>query len=149
MKSTTRGVDIYQAFINFVNKSNLPLYKLVCIMTDGAPAMRGKNNSFIALCKNDNNFPNFITFYYVIHQQALCGKLLNISSIMDSAFKTANSIRSQSLQRRLFKLQLEENDSQHCDLLLHTDVRWLSRGKFLERFQCLLPEIIVFKIQMR
>ncbi|KAF0751864.1 zinc finger BED domain-containing protein 5-like [Aphis craccivora] len=39
MKSTTRGVDIYQAFINFVNKSNLPLYKLVCITTDGAPAM--------------------------------------------------------------------------------------------------------------
>ena len=44
MKSTTRGVDIYQAFINFVNKSNLPLYKLVC--------MRCKNNSSIALCKN-------------------------------------------------------------------------------------------------
>jgi hypothetical protein len=71
MKSTTRGVDIYQAFINFVNKSR-------------------------------------------------------------------------SLQRQLFKLQLEENDSQHCDLLLHTDVRWFRRGKFLERFQCLLPEIIEF-----
>jgi hypothetical protein len=63
---------------------------------------------------------------------------------MDIAFKIANSIRSRSLQRRLFKLQLEENDSQHCDLLLHTDVRWLSRGEFLERFQCLLPEIIEF-----
>ncbi|XP_008179270.1 zinc finger BED domain-containing protein 5-like [Acyrthosiphon pisum] len=63
---------------------------------------------------------------------------------MDIAFKIANSIRSRSLQRRLFKLQLEENDSQYCDLILHTDVRWLSRGKFLERFQCLLPEIIEF-----
>ncbi|XP_026816124.1 general transcription factor II-I repeat domain-containing protein 2A-like [Rhopalosiphum maidis] len=118
--------------------------QLFCITTDGAPAMIGKNNGFIALCKNDNNFPNVITFHCVIHQQALCGKILNTSSIMDIAFKIANSIRSRSLQRRLFKLQLEENDFQHCDLLLHTDVRWLSSDTFLERFQCLFPEIIEF-----
>ncbi|XP_025407851.1 zinc finger BED domain-containing protein 5-like [Sipha flava] len=118
--------------------------QLFCITTDGAPAMIGKNNGFIALCKNDNNFPNFITFHCVIHQQALCGKILNTRTIMDIAFKIANSIRSRSLQRRLFKLQLEENDSQLCDILLHTDVRWLSLGKFLERFQCLLPEVIKF-----
>ncbi|CAH0397110.1 unnamed protein product [Chilo suppressalis] len=34
--------------------------------------------------------------------------------------------------------------AEHTDLVLHTDVRWLSRGKFLERFQELLPEITAF-----
>ena len=34
--------------------------------------------------------------------------------------------------------------AEHTDLLLHTDVRWLSRGTFLERFSELLPEINEF-----
>lgn len=53
--------------------------------------MRGKNYGFIALCKN-NDFPNFILFHCVIHQQALCGKILNISGLMDTAFKIVNLI---------------------------------------------------------
>ncbi|KAL3277148.1 hypothetical protein HHI36_012501 [Cryptolaemus montrouzieri] len=64
---------------------------------------------------------------------------------MGIATKIVNSIRARSLQRRLFKLQLEDRESaEHTDLVLYTDVRWLSRGKFLERFQKLLPEITAF-----
>ena len=39
---------------------------------------------------------------------------------------------------------MEEAEAEHTDLLLHTDVRWLSRGRFLERFRELLPEIKKF-----
>ncbi|XKL67041.1 hypothetical protein PGB90_010461 [Kerria lacca] len=64
---------------------------------------------------------------------------------MGIATKIVNSIRARSLQRRLFKLQLEDREStEHTDLVLYTDVRWLSRGKFLERFHELLPEITAF-----
>lgn len=70
--------------------------------------------------------------------------MLSMKEVMDIAFKIVNSIRSRSLQRRLFKIQQEENDTEHSDLLLHTDVRWLSRGRFLERFQELLPDINEF-----
>lgn len=144
LKGNTRGEDIYSEFIKFVEKFPLPLYKLVCITTDGAPAMRGRLNGFVALCKKNDDFPDFISFHCVIHQHALCAKMLNMKEVMDIAFKIVNSIRSRSLQRRLFKIQLEENESKHSDLLLHTDVRWLSRGRFLERFQELLPEISQF-----
>ena len=39
---------------------------------------------------------------------------------------------------------MEEAEAEHTDLLLHTDVRWLSRGRFLERFRELLLEIKKF-----
>ncbi|XP_072392422.1 protein FAM200A-like [Diabrotica undecimpunctata] len=68
-----------------------------------------------------------------------------MDDIMKITTKIVNSIRAQSLQRSLFNAQLEASDSaEHTDLLLHTDVRWLSRGKFLDRFHKLLPEIISF-----
>ena len=60
---------------------------------------------------------------------------------MDIAFKIVNSIRGSSLKRRLFHLQLDKGQP---ELLLHTDVRWLSRGKFLQRFRDLLPELRTF-----
>ncbi|XP_072376072.1 protein FAM200A-like [Diabrotica undecimpunctata] len=64
---------------------------------------------------------------------------------MKMTTKIANSIRAKSLQRRLFEALLEASDSpEHTDLLLHTDVRWLSRGKFVDRFQELRPKIISF-----
>lgn len=60
---------------------------------------------------------------------------------MDVAMKIVCSVRARSLQRRLFRAHLEETGAEHTDLLLHTDVRWLRRGKFLARFTELLSEI--------
>lgn len=144
VKGTTRGEDIYQHFVNFAKKTSLPLWKLVSIATDGAPSMVGKNNGFLALCQKDEDFPDFVTVHCVIHQNALCAKVLNMADVMNIATKIVNSVRARSLRRRLFRTQLEENEAEYEDLLLYTDVRWLSRGQFLERFQSLLPEVIQF-----
>ena len=70
--------------------------------------------------------------------------MLNMKEIMDVATKIACSIQARSLQRRLFRAHLEKADCNHYELLLHTDVRWLSRGKFLQRFRELCPEIKEF-----
>ncbi|KAF7641054.1 hypothetical protein LDENG_00297180, partial [Lucifuga dentata] len=56
---------------------------------------------------------------------------------------------ARSLQRRLFRAHLEEADCNYSDLLLHTDVRWLSRGRFLQRFQELCPEIKEFLLVIK
>lgn len=63
---------------------------------------------------------------------------------MTPAFKVVNSFRSNSLKSRQFRLLLEECGADNGELLLHTDVRWLSRAKFLKRFRSLLPQIIEF-----
>lgn len=145
LKGKTRGEDLFSKFKNYIEKVQLPLYKLVSITTDGAPAFTGCRNGFIALCKNDEDFPDFLQYHCIIHQQVLCAKVLNMKEIVDVAFKISNSIRAKSLQRRLFKLQIEESDNDvHSELLMHTDVRWLSRGNFLQRFRELIDEIRQF-----
>ncbi|XP_072769214.1 general transcription factor II-I repeat domain-containing protein 2-like [Nerophis lumbriciformis] len=144
MKEQTRGEDIFQSFKNFMEKTQLPVYKLMSITTDGAPAMVGRLNGFIAKCRQDDDFPDFLNYHCIIHQQALCAKMLNMKEIMDVAMKIACSIRARSLQRWLFRAHLEKADCDHSELLLHTDVRWLSRGKFLQRFRELCPEIKEF-----
>jgi len=54
----------------------------------------------------------------------------------NTAFKISNSIRAQSLQNHLFKLQVEEpEDGGPPELLVHTDISWLGRAKFLQQFR--------------
>lgn len=144
LKEKTRGVDIYNEFKKYVGENDIPIHKLVAITTDGAPAMRGARNGFIGLCRNDPDFPSFVNYHCVIHQQALAGKVLDFSHVMTLVVKLVNSIRAKALQHRLFKALLDELDAAYGDLLLHADVRWLSRGKVLQRFVDLLPEIKTF-----
>jgi len=148
MKEHTRGEDIFQSFKNFIEKTQLPACKLVSITTDRAPAMVGRSNGFIAKCREDDAFLDFLNYHCIIHQQALCAKMLNIKE-MDVTTKISCSIRARSLQRRLFCAHLEKADCDHSELLLHTDVRWLSRGKFLQRFRELCPEIEEFLLVAR
>ncbi len=70
LKERTRGEDIYNEFKKYVSENDIPIHKLVAITTDGAPAMRGVRLGFIALCRNDPDFPEFKNYHCVIHQQA-------------------------------------------------------------------------------
>uniref|UniRef100_A0AAR2IY92 DUF4371 domain-containing protein n=1 Tax=Pygocentrus nattereri TaxID=42514 RepID=A0AAR2IY92_PYGNA len=55
-----------------------------------------------------------------LHREALAAK------------RIVNFIKARSLQSRLFRVLCEEMGSSHVQLLLHTEVRWLSRSKVLE-----------------
>lgn len=57
LKTTTRGVDIYNTVKEFFLQKKVPLEKLVAVTTDGAPAMIGRHTGFIAHCKSDPDFP--------------------------------------------------------------------------------------------
>ena len=53
-------------------------------------------------------------------------------------------MKSRPLQSRLFSLLCEDYGSKHKTLLLHTEVRWLSRGKTLTRLLVLRAELQMF-----
>ena len=120
------------------------LEKLVSVVTDGAPAMIGRHAGFIAHCKGDTDFPNFLHYHCIIHQQSLCAKVIGFEHVMTPVVKIINSIRSKAKQHRNFKVLLEELSAEYGDLLLHTEIRWLSRGRILHGFLSLLGEIKEF-----
>jgi len=74
--------------------------------TDGAPATVGRLNGFIAKCRPDEVFPDFLNYYCIIHQLALCANMLNVREVMDVATEIAGSVGATALQRRVWRSRL-------------------------------------------
>jgi len=140
----TTGEILFKNFQKFMESNNLLFDNILSITTDGAPAMTGKVNGFIAFMKNLNS--KIIALHCIIHQSVLCAKLSDsFKNVMALVIKIVNYLRSHSaLQHRLLRAFLQESESEYIDLLLHNDVRWLSKGNTLNRLICLLPEIRSF-----
>jgi hypothetical protein len=103
--------------------------------------MTAQVNGFIALCRQHDDFHHFLSYQCIIHQQVLASKSLSTKTVMDIAFKIVKSVRGKSLEKRLLNLTLEEGTP---DIILHTDVRWLSKHKILQIFLSLLCEVKFF-----
>ena len=84
--------------------------------------------------KEDN--PDLIAYHCIIHQSVLCAHLSEeYAEVMNTMMKLINFLRaSSSHQHRLLREFLKEVDANADDLLLHNNVRWLSKGRVLERF---------------
>ncbi|XP_023212740.1 general transcription factor II-I repeat domain-containing protein 2-like [Centruroides sculpturatus] len=146
MKGQTRGKDYLDTICNFLEQNKIDVKKLICVCTDGCPSMTGSENGFISLLKQNYDLTNLITFHCIIHQENLASRIANpkVDTVMKTVINIVNYIRARELNHRKFKSLLEEVDSQYNDVLLHTSVRWLSRGKVLERFFSLRKEIMLF-----
>ncbi|XP_069077106.1 general transcription factor II-I repeat domain-containing protein 2-like [Pleurodeles waltl] len=144
LKTTNRGSDIHKEVKNYFAKQNVPLEKLVAITTDGSPAMTEHHSGFIANCKADPDFPPLLNYHCIIHQQEVCAKVMGFDHVMTPVVKIINSIWAKAKQHRSFKLFVEEISAEYGDFLLHTRIRWLSRGRVLRRFLSLLPEVKAF-----
>ncbi|UYV65283.1 hypothetical protein LAZ67_3003804 [Cordylochernes scorpioides] len=63
---------------------------------------------------------------------------------LDEVVKVVNYIKSNALRSRIFSTFCEAMDSDYKNLLFHTEVRWLSKGKVLNRFISMKNEIMAF-----
>ena len=61
---------------------------------------------------------------------------------MTTVTAIVNIIRAKALNHRQFVVFLEEIDTEYGDLILYSEVRWLSRGKVLDRIIILIIIII-------
>ena len=82
----------------------------------------------------------------IIHRESLACKTLDpdLNGVLDVGIKIVNFIKSRSLLTRLFTTLCDEMSSHHKSLLLHSEVRWLSRAKVLTRLYELRDEVYLF-----
>ncbi len=64
--------------------------------------------------------------------------------ILNDATKVINFIKSRPLNSRLFHTLCESMGSEHTELLLHTEMGWLLRGRILTRLFELRDEVASF-----
>lgn len=117
---------------------------MTTVITDGAKAMVESCTGFVGLLKQKQG--NVPAFHCIVHQETLCAKSINLRDTMATVTKITNIIRggNKVLTHRKFISFLEELNTAYGDLLLHTEIRWLSRGKCLIRFYELRHEILAF-----
>jgi hypothetical protein len=65
-----------------------------------------------------------------------------LKSVLDSVVKMVNFVKSRALTTRLLRQMCHEAASRHDTLVLHIDIRWLSKDKVLARFFELKNELL-------
>ncbi|XP_071042039.1 SCAN domain-containing protein 3-like [Parasteatoda tepidariorum] len=144
LESTTTSKDIYNKLKNYLDVNNIPMKNITSCAADGAPNMMGKKNGCLKLMKDEN--PEMILVHCVIHRENLVAKNISpvLNEILHSVIKCINAIKANAKCERLFKLFCEEQNEDHVRLLLHTEVRWLSKGNCLKRFMELFDTLSDF-----
>ncbi|XP_038674126.1 protein ZBED8-like [Scyliorhinus canicula] len=106
--------------------------------------MMGKKNGCLKLMKDEN--PEMLLVHCVIHRENLVSKNISpvLNEVLKSVIKSINAIKANAKCERLFKQFCEDNNADHVRLLLHTEVRWLSKGNCLKRFMELFDELSDF-----
>lgn len=144
LPESTTGLDIFQLVNSFFTTASLSWQSCLSVCTDGCPAMVGHLTGFLALVKKEN--PDIIFTHCFLHREALVAKSLvpELNDVLQTVVKMVNFIKSRPLESRLFNSLCSAMDDEHTRLLLHTEVRWLSRGRVLQRFYELREELLIF-----
>ena len=117
---------------------NLQWNQLQCVTIDGGKNMAELKGLVGRIMTKlvELQLPKALFVHCIIHQQALCRKHLHISVV--------NFIQHHILNYGQFQNFLKEVNSEYCELLYHTAVRWLSCSKVLFCFYKLRREINSF-----
>nr|XP_022909864.1 protein FAM200A-like [Onthophagus taurus] len=144
------GQFLHDMFVEATQDMNIDwAQKCIAICSDGAKAMTGAKSGFIARLKEQ--MPNACWMHCFLHRQALAAKTLpqEYSQVLNIIINIVNSIKGKALQTRLFRIICEDMGALHRNLLYHTEVRWLSKGKVLTRVVELRAELLVYLQQAK
>uniref|UniRef100_A0A673H3J0 DUF4371 domain-containing protein n=1 Tax=Sinocyclocheilus rhinocerous TaxID=307959 RepID=A0A673H3J0_9TELE len=153
LEERTTGEDIFNIVNSFFSEHEIRWKSCTSVCTDAAASMTGRIKGLIAHIRQKN--PDILWTHCVIHREARASKKMSpdLNSVLNDAVKAINFIKSRPLNARLFlnwwvfvkyAPLCDGMGSEHTELLLHTDVRWLLRGKVLNRLFELRNELCCF-----
>ncbi|XP_008061971.1 SCAN domain-containing protein 3 [Carlito syrichta] len=145
LPTNTTSSELYEAVKNYiVNKCGLEFKFCVGVCSDGAASMTGKHSEVVTQIKE--LAPECKTTHCFIHQESLAMKKISaeLNSVLTDIVKIVNYIKSNALNSRLFSLLCDNMEADHKQLLLHAEIRWLSRGKVLSKMFEIRNELLVF-----
>ncbi|XP_043916349.1 protein FAM200A-like [Protopterus annectens] len=144
LSTRTTSEEIFKVLDKFITENGLNWDNCIGITTDGAAAMTGKKSGLVQRVKH--MAPKAVSYHCFIHREALAAKELSedLHNVLASGVKMVNFIKASALNTRLFEVLCSEMGSEHVHLLLHTEVRWLSRGRILQRLYELRSEVFQF-----
>lgn len=149
LNMSTKGRDIFTLINSFFSENQLEWKNCVSVCMDGAKSMSGHITGLVGFIKNVSPECNFT--HCVLHREALATKRLpdELKKVLDESVKIVNFIKTRPQKSREFKILCQDMGSFHVNLLLHTEVRWLSRGNLLARVFELHKELHSFMTEQK
>ncbi|XP_076037090.1 zinc finger BED domain-containing protein 5-like [Oratosquilla oratoria] len=141
----TTGEQIFNILDNFMTETKLNWENCIAVCTDGAAAMTGCKSGVVARIKRMN--PQIVATHCMLHREALASKDMapDLHSVLSTVVHdVVHYVKSRPLQSWLFSQLCNEMGAGHDTLLFHPEVRWLSRGKVLQRVFELRTELCDF-----
>ncbi|KFD48455.1 LOW QUALITY PROTEIN: hypothetical protein M514_10673 [Trichuris suis] len=140
IKTDVTGLSIFDEMKGYFRERNIPAESITVCATDGAACMVGRYRGFIAYLKK--LVPTVFTVRCIIHREQLVSKNLGgrLQQTLSHVIQVVDFIKSRPHQDRLFHQLCEDFRM----LLMHTEVRWLSKGNRLQRFATLWDSVVTF-----
>uniref|UniRef100_A0A8C7AXB3 Zinc finger MYM-type containing 6 n=1 Tax=Neovison vison TaxID=452646 RepID=A0A8C7AXB3_NEOVI len=145
MPSQITGFEIFELINKYIDSKSLNWKHCVGLCTDGAASMAGRCSGFRA--KIQEIATNTVAFTHCfIHREHLAAAKLSpcLHEILLQSAQILSFIKSNALNSRMLTILCEEMGSEHVNLPLHAEVRWISRGRILTRLFELRHEIEIF-----
>ncbi|XP_055257985.1 zinc finger MYM-type protein 6 isoform X2 [Moschus berezovskii] len=143
--SQMTGFEIFELINKYIDSKSLNWKHCVGLCTDGAASMTGRCSGLRA--KIQEVAMNTVAFTHCfIHREHLAAEKLSpcLHEILLQSAQILSFIKSNALNSRMLTILCEEMGSEHMNLPLHAEVRWISRGRILTRLFELRHEIEIF-----
>ncbi|XP_006732634.1 zinc finger MYM-type protein 6 [Leptonychotes weddellii] len=145
MPSQITGFEIFELISKYIDSKSLNWIHCVGLCTDEAASLTGRGSAFRA--KIQEIATNTVAFTHCfIHREHLAAAKLSpcLHEILLQSAQILGFIKSNALNSRMLTILCEDMGSEHVNLPLHAEVRWISRGRILTRLFELRHEIEIF-----
>ena len=144
----TTALSVFPKLDNYFSEHEVMWSKCKSVSTDGARAMVGVRSRVVDLIKQVA--PEVVSIHCILHREALVAKKLaneekncQLADVICDVTKIVTTILKKPKSNRAFH-ELVREMGDDVRLVYHSEVRWLSRGRVIERVWKLREELVVW-----